>query len=268
MRACVAVLFALLGASLSSCTSAAGTCAPDGVGCACSVSIPCQGTLACRSDICIDLSDGPGASGGTKGTAGTAGADGGPVMDGGQTMDGSTSMDAASSADANGTVAPDAAGDGASATTDAGVAASNCYTSPGHYALTVCAAPEGCSHPTYTSTAEGTVKTSCCGLEWQQSSDVMLPWEAANAYCSDLTLASGGWRLPTSAELLSLVDSCESLPSIDGVAFPNTPVDYAFWTATSAMPSIEAEAVDFGPGELSLLAIGMELHVRCVRTAP
>jgi hypothetical protein len=56
-------------------------------------------------------------------------------------------------------------------------------------------------------------------------------WEEAMGYCAQLALASGGWRLPTKDELLSIVDTSRTDPSIDLTAFPNTHSD-AFWSTS------------------------------------
>jgi hypothetical protein len=84
----------------------------------------------------------------------------------------------------------------------------------------------------YRSTA-GTVLDSATGLTWQQIPDATgRPWREATAHCAALALAGGGWRLPTMKELQSLVDETRANPAIDPMAFPDTPSDQPFWTAS------------------------------------
>src|SRR5438270_6631452 len=71
------------------------------------------------------------------------------------------------------------------------------------------------------------------GLTWQQTiSPQRLTWSDAATYCSTQT---GGFRLPTVKELLSIIDYTRppstSAATINPVAFPNTPAD-AFWPST------------------------------------
>jgi formylglycine-generating enzyme required for sulfatase activity len=86
-------------------------------------------------------------------------------------------------------------------------------------------------------------------------------WEQAKAYCSGLSLASGGWRLPTKDELESIVDKTRKNPTIDVAAFPNTPSE-DFWSATGS-PG-DAWLVNFDSG-YSRTFIDTACYVRCVR---
>ena len=49
------------------------------------------------------------------------------------------------------------------------------------------------------------------GFEWQEPSTINgMSWEAANTYCSGISLSEGEWRLPTIGELRSLIQGCEA----------------------------------------------------------
>jgi hypothetical protein len=63
-------------------------------------------------------------------------------------------------------------------------------------------------------TADSTWNDSSSGLTWQvtQSSDYMT-WDEAKTYCENLSLAGGGWHLPTISELRTLIRGCEGTVS-------------------------------------------------------
>lgn len=76
-----------------------------------------------------------------------------------------------------------------------------------------------------------------------------------NDYRPDLVLVSEvegvreGWRLPTMEELLSIVDETQACPTIDPVAFPDTP-KATFWTSSPCEDDPgHAWVVDFAIGE-------------------
>jgi len=50
---------------------------------------------------------------------------------------------------------------------------------------------------------------SSSGLTWQNPpTKTRMNWQAAVDYCSSLTFAEGGWRLPTIGELRTLIRGC------------------------------------------------------------
>ena len=52
------------------------------------------------------------------------------------------------------------------------------------------------------------------GLTWQvTTSSYTMNWEDANSYCDNLTLAGGGWHLPTISELRTLIRGCSGTVS-------------------------------------------------------
>jgi len=114
--------------------------------------------------------------------------------------------------------------------------------------------------------AGGTVVDPNTHLTWQQAVDSQVrTWEQATVYCAALTLAGGGWRLPTMSELQSLIDERVTDPSIDAVAFSGTPSE-GFWAGTplAEMPPYRW-FVSFDRG-IAYNAVPEHLYnVRCVR---
>jgi hypothetical protein len=114
----------------------------------------------------------------------------------------------------------------------------------------------------------GVVADKVTNLKWQQAIDgAAFGWADAQALCSGLTLAGGGWRLPTRIELLSIVDFTNPNPLNDLRAFPGTP-QARFWTSSPVAdePS-NAWAVDFafGNGLVYSAPTTAAYRVRCVR---
>lgn len=73
------------------------------------------------------------------------------------------------------------------------------------------------------------------------------------------------WRVPTRAELLSIVHFGVSAPSIDTGYFPGTP-SFLFWTNGVYAPDTSyAWAVEFGRGSSGVLKRAVETRVRLVR---
>jgi hypothetical protein len=107
-------------------------------------------------------------------------------------------------------------------------------------------------------------------MVWQQVVDSgSYTWEEAKVHCAGLMLAGGGWRLPTAAELYSLVVYGFPLlhPAIDQTAFPNTPQE-PFWSATDFAPGggfASAWMVDFYGGSDKIQLYINPYRVRCVR---
>ena len=106
------------------------------------------------------------------------------------------------------------------------------------------------------------------GLDWQT---VPFPnrmaWEEAEAACTALRLGGhDDWRLPTRAELLTIVDDARHEPAIDTEAFPDTPPEW-FWTATpyAASPSEFEWSVHFFNGISDFNCRDHHHRVRAVR---
>jgi hypothetical protein len=93
-------------------------------------------------------------------------------------------------------------------------------------------------------------------LTWQRTvSGSRFTFQAASEYCANLTLANREWHLPSLNELGTLVIET-NYPTIDGSAFPATPVSpfNGFWTST-------ASAISFDEG---MATSSTDNYVRCV----
>jgi len=119
----------------------------------------------------------------------------------------------------------------------------------------------------FTNLGDGTVRdNNGSGLMWQRGFSSGTQNQPASAtYCASLALAGGGWRLPTIAELQSIVDTSRTSPAIDTSFFPGTPSTY-FWSS-SPVPSIPSfgHIVNFSDGLGYLTNLTNRLRARCVR---
>ncbi len=104
------------------------------------------------------------------------------------------------------------------------------------------------------------------GLVWQRDHFAARTWLDALDTCETLELAThADWRLPTLKETQTLVDDRRLQPSIDVVAFPNTPSEW-FWSSTPIQfPPNEAWATSYTDGYASIHAFDELQLVRCVR---
>jgi hypothetical protein len=112
-----------------------------------------------------------------------------------------------------------------------------------------------------------TIDDKNSGLMWQRSGKTFLTWGRAVKYCRDLELAGfGDWRLPQSAELMTLVDTGKKNPSLSTTYFPDTKPS-GFWTATtgSKLKFEGAWYVNFYAGTEHYGVKTYEHYVRCVR---
>ncbi len=105
------------------------------------------------------------------------------------------------------------------------------------------------------------------GLEWQQSRLAQdSTFTDAVAFCSNLNYnGNTDWRLPTVAELLTLVDLRVTAPSVDLVFFPNTPT-VPFWSSTLLFSDTnQSWIVDFDRGGMATFTDDFPGAARCVR---
>ena len=111
----------------------------------------------------------------------------------------------------------------------------------------------------------GLVRDTLTSLVWQQQTGPSMTWSAAQTYCSTRGL---GFRVPTTKELISLVDlTVTSGETINQVAFPNMPVA-PFWTSSPNETSSGTPwHVGFGWGGYSdgWDLVGEAAVVRCLR---
>lgn len=111
-----------------------------------------------------------------------------------------------------------------------------------------------------------TVVDNKTGLVWERGfTTTGRPWDAARAYCAQLSVAGGNWRLPSMRELQSLVDETRFDPAIDPAAFPDTP-GVEFWTGSpvSGAPG-SAWRVSFANGYTYDATVGLDYLARCVK---
>jgi hypothetical protein len=101
------------------------------------------------------------------------------------------------------------------------------------------------------------------GLQWDRSVGQATDLEGARTYCTGM---GAGWRLPTRAELASLVKDTTSNPAIDTTAFPDTPGGW-FWTSSpfvGGTSSLYPWLINFHDGQEWFIPVGQS-YVRCVR---
>lgn len=118
-------------------------------------------------------------------------------------------------------------------------------------------------------TVEGdTVADARSGLVWERNtSSSSLAYAAAVSRCDDLVLGGqDDWRLPTLAELNSIVDPTVVDPAIDEAAFPETP-SVRFWTDTQFRDLEDGGfVVNFMIGETGSEGRDDHHRARCVRS--
>lgn len=105
---------------------------------------------------------------------------------------------------------------------------------------------------TKTFTRHETTVDTTTGLEWQATPFTnSMAHEQAEKACRELRLGGhSDWRLPTRAELLTLVDLTKHDPCIDTDAFPDFPSKW-FWSSDlCAWSSASAWGVGFGYGNV------------------
>ena len=131
----------------------------------------------------------------------------------------------------------------------------------------------------YTNHGNGTVTDSKTALMWKQCSEgqsgasctgtlTNQVWQTALNTANNSTFANySDWRLPSSKELQSLVETGCHWPAINTTLFPNTPPTLAvFWTSTTyAFDASFAWYVGFDVGFVGRVSKSNGYGVRLVR---
>jgi len=116
----------------------------------------------------------------------------------------------------------------------------------------------------------GVITDCATGLEWQDDySDnggniKEANWRDAIAYCNNLQLDGGGWRLPNINELRSIVDYTKYDPAINS-SFQNSTSNRYWDSTTSIALTSYAWIVSFYDGSGGAYNKSYTLDVRCVR---
>ncbi len=124
-----------------------------------------------------------------------------------------------------------------------------------------------CTKHDFTTSGSGDnqiVKDKFTHYEWQAVSSGNVTWSEAETYCSRLENGSSTavWRVPTPAELLTIVDSSNASPALDNNYF--TVSGHTFWASEDKKNTENAWRIDEN-GALTSVAKTESHHVLCVR---
>jgi len=128
--------------------------------------------------------------------------------------------------------------------------------------------PDSPAPSAFTQNGDGTITDAQTQRLWQEgASGSGLSWVQAKAYCQSLTLANqGDWRLPTMAELSTLLDFAKNMPAA-AAAFAPTTTNDAYWTAgTLKWTTTTGWALLFSNGAAYAYDATKTGRARCVRT--
>lgn len=127
------------------------------------------------------------------------------------------------------------------------------------------------STKTYTLT-DDTALDSASHLMWQRGEPGQYFEAVPKDYCAGLSLGGfDGWRVPTLAELRTLLVTQGQCPLLDHVAFPTALCDWYMSSDLVATNIYDAQMLDFATGtSKSRGEIGgyFAYSARCVRTSP
>ena len=127
--------------------------------------------------------------------------------------------------------------------------------------------------PAFADNGDGTVTDKVTGLVWEKVDGGEMTWEKARERAAGLRLAGeADWRLPTSMELLGLMNHDRHGPAMDTAAFPRTEARYWWTRSTLAGEPSRVWLVNSGGGigahpksETTSAGGDHAVHVRCVR---
>jgi hypothetical protein len=110
-----------------------------------------------------------------------------------------------------------------------------------------------------------TVLDMLTGLRWERAVDAgIYTYDQSLAFCMNLNLLGGGWRMPSVGELQTLVDTTATNPAVDPVAFPASPAEL-FWTGSlRAFATTDGWTINFLRG-FGFRPTTAGLRARCVR---
>jgi hypothetical protein len=78
-------------------------------------------------------------------------------------------------------------------------------------------AADGQGQPRFTKAENGVITDSATGLQWYVNPSPGTTWHQAKAWTENLTVAGGGWRLPTVAELKAIFQKDAGPVNLDPV---------------------------------------------------
>ncbi len=85
--------------------------------------------------------------------------------------------------------------------------------------------------PDFTDNMDGTITDNVTKLMWQKTDGGEMTFEAGAQYCDGLSLAGySDWRLPSPAELFSILNHNNNNPALDVKYFTKTDAEY-WWTS-------------------------------------
>ena len=104
------------------------------------------------------------------------------------------------------------------------------------------------------------------GLVWQRDLGTFMSWASAIDHCYDVVAGSRkGWRVPTMAELSSLIDPNQDRPSLP-VGHPFNNLQTFYWSSTTyANDNTQAWYVHFYEGTTNFRPKTFNAYVWCVR---
>jgi hypothetical protein len=120
----------------------------------------------------------------------------------------------------------------------------------------------------YTDNMDGTVTDNVTGLMWQQGEAGTMTWDAALAYCEELSIGDKtDWRLPNIKELESITDNTQYNPAIDTAFFPSAISSFYWSSTTDANGPSKGWEIYFYDGWISDYSSFKtnSCYVRCVR---
>lgn len=126
--------------------------------------------------------------------------------------------------------------------------------------------PEVSAAGRFRNNGNGTVTGSKTHLVWQRGEGGKMKWNAAIAYCKNLSLAGhNDWRLPNKEELTSITDIGKD-PAINETNFPNAHINAGYWSSTTnGVGTWNAWAVNGSNGFSDTVIKTYSYYVRCVR---